>query len=127
MSKRKTILVIDDSDICLTLARDALEQAGYDVVAASSPLGATRLLRASNAAAVVLDVAMPAMNGDKLVTLLKRASKVPVPILLHSDRPSSEIHSLAAACGASAAIEKAPDCAPLVAAVDRFVGARGGF
>lgn len=119
---KKTILVVDDSEICLELARDALEEAGYAVVTASSPLGASRLLQRSQASCVVVDVMMPALTGDKLVDILRKATRGTVPILLHSDRPFSELTAMARECGATAAVPKTSDSAVLVREVKRVVG-----
>ena len=122
--KRPTVLVVDDSDICLQVAEDALEAAGFEVVTSNTPLGASRLLRQSSADCAVIDVSMPAMTGDRLVEILRRAVGG-VPLLLHSDRPLPELTSLAQPCGAAAAVSKTSDCKPLVEEVRRVLARRG--
>lgn len=117
MTKKRTILVIDDSVICGEITQDALFSAGFNVVLASSPLGASRLMRQSGADLVVVDVAMPTISGDKLVHVLQKAARDPVPILLHSDRPLAELRDLAANSGAHGAVEKTADCVPLIRAI----------
>lgn len=117
-----TILVVDDSEVCLEIAREALEAAGFTVVTSTTPLGASRLLRESNAACAVVDMTMPALSGDKLVEILRRATTTDVPILLHSDRPIVQLRAIARACGAVAAVPKTPSCDELVSAVKKVLG-----
>ncbi|HJL16791.1 MAG TPA: response regulator [Sandaracinaceae bacterium LLY-WYZ-13_1] len=117
VSEPDTVLVLDDSEVCLELAREALERAGLRVVTSSSPLGASRLLRQSRPSCVVVDVSMPALDGDKLVEILRRASDRPLPILLHSDRSPDELRARAERCGADGVVHKEPDCRSLPGAV----------
>lgn len=121
---KHTILVVDDSDICLELARDALMEAGFKVITTQTPLGASRLLRRSEARCVVLDVSMPALSGDKLVQILKKATDDDLAVILHSDRPMKDLVALGERCGATAVAKKEPDCVPLVAAVRRVFARR---
>jgi two-component system OmpR family response regulator len=113
-SLRRKILVLDDSDIALEVARQALRGAGYEVLTCSSPLGFSKLCMQTDPDVVVIDVDMPALKGNRLVEILRRSSKAAVPIILHSDRPVSDLQSLARACGADGAARKSPDCLPLL-------------
>lgn len=114
---KDVVLVVDDSEICLELARDALQAAGYEVVTSQTSLGVSRLLRRSEARCVVLDVSMPALTGDRLVQILRKASAEDLPVILHSDRPLHELIAIGERCGATRVARKEPDCASLVAAV----------
>jgi DNA-binding response OmpR family regulator len=122
-SKPKVVL-LDDSEVCLELARDALEDAGFEVIAARSGLGASKLLHAVNPDCVVVDVMMPALSGDKLVQIFRKNITRHIPIVLHSDRPWAELVALAKTCGASAAVTKTPTCDRLVDEVRRQVALR---
>lgn len=112
-----TVLVVDDSDICLEIAREALEADGNRVVTTSSPLGVNRLVAKERPDVIVVDVSMPAMRGDKLIELVRRHQSKPVPILLHSDRPVNELRELVRTSGASSYVEKTDDGAALARAV----------
>lgn len=125
--ERPTVVLLDDSEICLEVAGDALEAAGMKVVTANSGLGASRLLAATRPSCVVIDVSMPALSGDKLVEIIRRSLVREVPIILHSDRPIGELRGIAKTCGANGAVAKTPDCRTLVDEVRRWVreGPRG--
>lgn len=118
------VFLLDDSEVCLELARDALEDAGFEVVAARTGLGASKILHAANPDCVVVDVTMPALSGDKLVQIFRKNITRHIPIVLHSDRPWGELVALARACGASAAVTKSPTCEGLVDEVRRQISLR---
>lgn len=112
-----TVLIVDDSEICLDIAREALEAEGYRVVTSTSPLGVNRIIATERPAVVVVDVTMPALRGDKLVQLVRRHQTEPVHILLHSDRPAIELARYVVESGATDYVEKTPDAEPLVRAI----------
>lgn len=114
---KPTVLVVDDSNICLDLAREVLEADGNRVVTTSSPLGVNRLIAKERPDVIVVDVSMPAMRGDKLIALVRRHQDHPVPILLHSDRPVDELRELVRTSGASSYVQKTESEEALVRAV----------
>ncbi len=122
--EKPTIVLLDDSEVCLELASEALEGAGMKVITANSGLGASRLLAATRPDCVVIDVSMPALSGDKLVEIIRRSLVRDVPIVLHSDRPIRELRTIANACGADGAVVKTTDCRALIDEVRRLL--RGG-
>jgi DNA-binding response OmpR family regulator len=117
LDPKPTVLVVDDSEICLELAREALEASGFRVVTTTSALGVNRLITSERPAVIVVDVTMPALRGDKLVQLVRRYQTNPVPILLHSDRPPEELSVFVRESGATGFVEKTPDGESLVRAV----------
>ncbi|MFW5925420.1 MAG: response regulator [Myxococcota bacterium] len=123
-TKQPTVLVVDDSEVCLELARDALEEAGFRVVTTSSPLGVNRLIAQERPAVVVLDVSMPALEGNKLAEVVQRHQGAPVPILLHSDRSVDELRELAKGAGIADYVEKSDDGQALVRMVRLHAGRR---
>ncbi|NIS79155.1 MAG: response regulator [Anaerolineales bacterium] len=64
---RARILVIDDEDYIRRLVGYVLEQAGYDVVLASSAQEGLKLLREAHPDAVTLDLMMPGESGLELL------------------------------------------------------------
>jgi len=102
------VLVIDDDDIAREMLCEALRDAGHNVHDLPSAIGATRAIFDQNIEAVVLDVMMPSINGDKLSRLLRQASKgKQLTIILVSSRPAAELHELADAAQADAVLPKA--------------------
>ncbi|HEY6963359.1 MAG TPA: response regulator [Gaiellaceae bacterium] len=64
----ETVLVVDDQDFVRDVIKIALEDAGYDVIDAASPVEAIELARAANAdiSLLVTDVVMPEMDAFEL-------------------------------------------------------------
>jgi CheY-like chemotaxis protein len=75
------ILVADDNRQLVEMLRAMLEDAGYEVVCASSGLAASALLDREDVDLLILDVLMPGMSGDALADLLRR-SRPALPVLL---------------------------------------------
>jgi CheY-like chemotaxis protein len=75
------ILVADDNRQLVEMLRAMLEDAGYEVVSASSGLAASALLDKEEVDMLILDVLMPGMSGDAVADLLRR-SRPDVPVLL---------------------------------------------
>lgn len=78
-----TILCIDDEPIGLRVRKLLLETRGYEVLTATSGREGLELFAAHPVSAVVLDYAMPEMNGDEVAAALKRIDPG-VKILLFS-------------------------------------------
>jgi PAS domain S-box-containing protein len=79
-----SILVVDDEETVRLIVRRALERRGYTVWTAAGGPQAIALLDAHpEIAAVVLDLAMPAMTGDQVAPLL-HARRPGLPIILSS-------------------------------------------
>ena len=68
----ETVLVVEDEESVLTLARRILTGLGYTVLATSSPNDAIRIVseRSEEIHLVITDVVMPEMNGRQLVERL---------------------------------------------------------
>ncbi len=101
------VLVIDDDEIARELMTSTLEQSGLLVVSLPSAIGATRAIYKNDVDAVVLDVMMPDINGDKVARLLRQNARGRnLAIVLVSSRPGGELAQLAASADADAVVEK---------------------
>ena len=81
----KRILLMDDSEIFLAVARAALESAGYDVVCASDLAELARVREQGGALSLVLmDVQMPEVFGDDVAFTLRHSYGFTAPIYLLS-------------------------------------------
>ncbi len=83
MSPAATVLCIDDEVLGLEIRRVVLEREGYTVLTAHDGAAALALFRTHPVDAVVLDYAMPGMDGARVAQEL-RAIHPNVPILLLS-------------------------------------------
>ncbi len=77
------MLCVDDEVLGLEVRRMVLEHAGYRVLTADTGLEGLTLHREEQVEAVILDYAMPEMNGAEVAARM-RAEKPEVPILLLS-------------------------------------------
>jgi CheY-like chemotaxis protein len=82
-SATKLVLCIDDELIGLKVRRILLERAGYAVVSALEGTEGIDIFTREPVSAVVLDYAMPGMNGAEVASRM-REIKPDVPILLLS-------------------------------------------
>jgi CheY-like chemotaxis protein len=83
VSRVPTILCIDDEVLGLEIRKVVLEREGYVVYTASDGPTGIRIFRQQPIDAVVLDFAMPGMNGGAVATAL-REIRPNIPILLLS-------------------------------------------
>jgi CheY-like chemotaxis protein len=101
------VLVIDDSDVDREVMTELLIQAGFEVHALPSPIGATRLARQLGVAAVVIDQNLPAMDGSKLATLFRgNAHLRHVRVILISGNDEASMIEVAHAAQADAFVSK---------------------
>ncbi len=85
------VLVVDDEDLVRNMARTALERCGYTVELASDGLLAVQAVTARPACfdAVLLDLTMPAMNGDEALKEI-HAIRSDIPVILSSGFSETE-------------------------------------
>jgi len=99
----RRILVVDDQASIRSVLRAALAEAGAQVVEAESGEAALHAARAETPDLILLDLAMPGMNGWQVLEMLRAAPETAsVPVILQTssgDFPSYEQarrHSVAA-------------------------------
>ena len=88
------ILVVDDDDDIRGLVRTLLERAGHDVSDASDGLGGLRELYAGSPDLVILDVAMPGLDGWATLERIREVSDVPVLMLTARDAELERVRGL---------------------------------
>ncbi len=90
------VLVIDDDEIALKAIGDVLEQAGFEVYAMSSPVGATQVIASERIHAAVIDLHMPLMSGDRLLTLIRSWDQFrDLPVVLISASSAKTLEAVA--------------------------------
>ncbi|MEA2696281.1 MAG: hypothetical protein QOI66_552 [Myxococcales bacterium] len=113
-----TILIIDDSLTFREELRQALEQAGYRVLAANSGEEGLRVAAASRPGAIVVDGQMPGIDGSTVVRRIRLDAALrgtPCLLLTASDERGAELEALDA--GADAFVRKEEDLAVILARV----------
>jgi len=120
----KIVLIIDDSQLVLEMARDALTKSGYTVYVSTNGIEANRLIFSPKKPdLIIIDIMMPLLDGSKKAMLLKEwdfSSKI--PILLISSKPESELKEITKEVGADGYIHKPFTPIDIVGAVARCLG-----
>lgn len=80
---RHLVLCVDDEKIGLRVRKMLLERAGYDVLTAPDGETGLQIFASSPVEAVVLDYAMPGLDGGATAALMRQI-KPAVPIVLLS-------------------------------------------
>jgi CheY-like chemotaxis protein len=120
--RKPKILVIDDSEIVLQVTQGALEGAGCDVVTHDRPSGCVALILHEKPDLVLMDVNMPGLGGDTIVSVLAKAQPTgDTIVLLHSSLSAEVLRAKAAAAGAHGFLQKSGDLFALVREVNRWL------
>ena len=101
------VLIIDDSPAARATMAAALRIAGFGVFELSSAIGATRTILRNDIAAVVVDLSMPGLSGDKLVGLLRSNARLSqLIIIVVSGQSGEELERIANECRVDAVLAK---------------------
>ena len=88
------ILVVDDDDDIRGLVRALLERAGHEVIDAADGRAGLRKLYADSPDLVILDVAMPGLDGWATLERIREVSDVPVLMLTARDAELERVRGL---------------------------------
>jgi DNA-binding response OmpR family regulator len=88
------ILVVDDDDDIRGLLRNLLERAGYEVSDASDGRAGLRELYNASPDVVILDVAMPGLDGWATLERIRELTDVPVLMLTARDAELERVRGL---------------------------------
>jgi two-component system, OmpR family, alkaline phosphatase synthesis response regulator PhoP len=91
-----TVLLVDDEENLASLVAAYLEREGYGVVSVASGAEALRVLSREPVRLVVLDLALPDMDGLDVCRQIRTRSSVPVVMLTARDDPPDRLAGLAA-------------------------------
>jgi DNA-binding response OmpR family regulator len=98
--------LVDDSELALATARAALEEAGYEVLAAGDLAEFEHYRDGLDVDLVLLDVQMPEIFGDDIGAVLRHFDGVNTPIYLYSNLAPGELEVRAAEAGIDGYISK---------------------
>jgi two-component system alkaline phosphatase synthesis response regulator PhoP len=105
----KKILVIDDSELVLAMASDALKSAGYEVFTATNGIEANSYIfsTTSRPDLIIIDIMMPLLDGNKKAKILKEKDfSKDIPIMFISSKSEAELEKLVEESGADGYICK---------------------
>jgi len=121
-TKKKRILLLDDSTITLEMERAVLEERGYQVATASNLLEFQAQLDAFQPEIILTDLVMPDISGKDIVRVLKQDFHTErIPIILFSSKPDDELADVAEQAGADGYLSKSHGIDKLGDMVDEMV------
>ena len=116
-----TILIVEDDEHQQLLFQEVLQEEGYTVVSARSGKEALELAQRVTPDLVVLDIAMPGMDGvETLGRLLSRNNQL--PIILHTAYATYKDNFMT--WSADAYVVKSSDLTELKAEIERVLAKR---
>ena len=109
--EKKTVLVVDDQESDLELARATLQRAGFEVLTLNNPLMLARTLRKNIIDLVLLEPELKTMKGVVVVQALRSNGLSTVPICLWSATDEGTLSARVRECQASGAVRKGDQAA----------------
>jgi CheY-like chemotaxis protein len=115
MSEPRRIVLIDDSEITLSVMKPVLMEAGFDVRAVSSLRQFINAVLDWKPHLIVTDLYMPEMSGAELCTWLrKQVQTANIPVIICSSASDEELEEVVRTVGADGYVSKqdGPDALP---------------
>ena len=117
-----TVLVADDNEVAQRLCKRVLEKAGYGVLIAADGLQAVDIALAEKPAMILMDVAMPGIDGLEAMRRIK--TEVPsMPIVIASAHSMSSDRERFLAAGADNVLSKPFRLTDLISMVQQLAHA----
>jgi len=89
MSLQKTILIVDDEEILVSVLVEILESPEKKILSASNGLIGLEIIEKGGIDCVVCDLKMPVMDGLELIKRV-RAKNIDVPVIFYSGHEEKE-------------------------------------
>ena len=121
-SESVTVLVADDNEVAQRLCKRVLEKAGYVVLIAGDGLQAVDMALAQQPAMILMDVAMPGIDGLEAMRRVK-AQLPGMPVVIASAHSMASDRERFLAAGADSVLSKPFRLADLVSIVDSLAKA----
>jgi excisionase family DNA binding protein len=121
VTSRSTILVVDDEEAIRDLMVSALATKTRDVLTAGSGEEALEIVKRADVDLVLLDLAMPGMNGVDTFREIHALRPV-LPVMIVTAYPDSDLMVKALEIGPFSMISKPVDLVQVQKTVDRIVG-----
>lgn len=122
LRKAVRVLAVDDDAEQLSLLARVLSKRGFDVRTVEGPIGVSSMVRAFDPDVVLVDVFMPALRGDHLLSLIRRnAGTRRARLVLFSSADRDELRKLAEDVEADGWLQKTFDGEELAKSIRRLV------
>ena len=105
MADSSTVLLVDDDPLARKLYRAQLADSGFVVAEASSGIEAVELAERESFAVVIMDLAMPGLDGWMAMSLI-RARRPSLPIIVLTNSAGPDIERRAEQAGAAGFLTK---------------------
>jgi CheY-like chemotaxis protein len=120
---KKRVLVVDDDEMHLNIARELLEDDRLEVTTLHCGFGALQLVQELQPDLILLDINMPEVSGDKLALQLQDQSCARhMQIVFYSSNDEDSLREIVAACDVAGYISKG-DISNLKKYVNRYLDA----
>jgi DNA-binding response OmpR family regulator len=86
----RKILHVDDDEATLRTVARHLKGSGYEVVSTTSPFIAP-IIKQESPDLIVMDVDMPLLTGDKIVSIIRGNEFSTLPVIYFSGKPAGEL------------------------------------
>lgn len=121
------ILVVDDDKTLLDLLSVHLRSVGYSFVAAADPAVAIRMVLANPPDVILLDIALPYLDGFELLQALRGdPMSRDIPVVMLTARDDTESYLRARNLGAVDYITKPVQRDDLLAAIEKALAGNAG-
>ena len=119
---KKTILIVEDNDKNMKLARDILQAKGYATLEAVTGEEGVRIALETIPDLMLMDIQLPGINGIEALKLLRADSRThAIPIIAFTASVTSTDRSQVTAAGFNAFLSKPLDLKEFVATIKRLV------
>ena len=107
--RTRTVALVDDDEVARYIARRLLKDTGYRIVEAESGKEALELVHRESVDAMVLDLAMPGLDGRSVLEQLKRDPVTArIPVVVHTSSRLNDSERAALLNKAVAVVSKNP-------------------
>jgi CheY-like chemotaxis protein len=113
------IMIIDDSPSAIQKARSVLLKEGHQIETLELLIYLPERLKTDPPDVILLDLSMPALPGFDVGKLIRRYQQNPIPIILYSSRPASELARISGELKAVDYVQKGDSDSVLVDAVNQ--------
>jgi two-component system, OmpR family, response regulator len=104
---KKKVLIVDDDELYLYTTKELLQDDFIEALTHKSWAGATKRIKELQPDLVLLDLNMPVLSGDKLISIIKPYSDaITTPIVFYSSNDEDNLRELVKTHGAQGYICK---------------------